>query len=276
MELKVHDVGTVAFAVRLIGAGQVAVRPVVGLPVGVRVTEPTKFWVLVSVTDIDAPEAPLLKLTGVTAEIVKSPTWTVMVVEFVGGGVPAVAVPVSKTAYAPLVEEFNVQEAIAVPPRGTVAVVQPVTVTPEGVELPVKVTDPLKPWRLVTVMLVEPEAPVLKLEFVAVREKPGTWPKVKTAFALWDAVPGVPFPVMTTVKLPVVVEVQITLELPVPLAVKGTLVAVNGLQERLEGTVSLRATVPAKLNVLVRVIVDVSDAPTLPLGDVALMVKSPT
>ncbi len=64
-------------AVRLTGAGQVTVRPVVGLTVGVRVTEPTKFWVLVRVTDIDVPVAPLLKLTGVTAEIVKSPTWTV-------------------------------------------------------------------------------------------------------------------------------------------------------------------------------------------------------
>ncbi len=28
---------------------------------------------------MDAPVAPVLKLTGVTAEIVKSPTWTVIV-----------------------------------------------------------------------------------------------------------------------------------------------------------------------------------------------------
>ncbi len=74
-----QDVGTVALAVRLTGAGQVTVRPVVGLTVGVRVTVPTKFWVLVRVTDIEAPVAPELKFTGVTAEIVKSPTWTVTV-----------------------------------------------------------------------------------------------------------------------------------------------------------------------------------------------------
>ncbi len=43
MELNVHDVGTVAFAARLTGAGQVTVKPVVGLIVGVRVTVPTKF-----------------------------------------------------------------------------------------------------------------------------------------------------------------------------------------------------------------------------------------
>ncbi len=77
VELKVHDAGTVALAVRLTGAGQVTVRPVIGLTVGVRVTVPTKFWVPVRVTDIEAPVAPLLKFTGVTAEIVKSPTWTV-------------------------------------------------------------------------------------------------------------------------------------------------------------------------------------------------------
>ncbi len=73
VELNVHDVGTVAFAVRLTGAGQVTVRPVVGLTVGVRVTEPTKFCKLVRVTDIEAPVAPVLKFTE-DADIAKSPT----------------------------------------------------------------------------------------------------------------------------------------------------------------------------------------------------------
>ncbi len=68
-----HDVGTVALAVRLTGAGQVTVRPVLGLTVGVRVTVPTKFWTLVRVTDMEAPVAPVLKLTD-DADIVKSPT----------------------------------------------------------------------------------------------------------------------------------------------------------------------------------------------------------
>ncbi len=74
MEVNVHDAGVVALAVRLTGAGQVTVRPVVGLTVGVRVTEPTKFWTLVRVIEIDALVAPELKLTGVGAEMVKSPT----------------------------------------------------------------------------------------------------------------------------------------------------------------------------------------------------------
>ncbi len=61
-------------AVRLTGAGHVTVRPVVGLTTGVRVTEPTKLNVLVRVTDMDAPVAPVLKFTGVTAVNVNPPT----------------------------------------------------------------------------------------------------------------------------------------------------------------------------------------------------------
>ena len=40
--------------------------------------------------------------------------------------------------------------------------------------------------------------------------------------------------------------------------------------------VSERATEPTKLKVLVRVIVEDIDVPVAPLGDVALIVKSPT
>jgi hypothetical protein len=70
----VQEAATVAFAVILTGAGQVTVSPVAGLVTAVRVTVPAKLNVLVSETDIDAPVAPELKLTGVVVEIVKSPT----------------------------------------------------------------------------------------------------------------------------------------------------------------------------------------------------------
>ena len=51
----------------------------------------------------------------------------------------------------------------------------------------------------------------------------------------------------------------------------------NALQVRPAGRgVSERATVPTKLNVLVRVIVDEIDEPAAPLGEVALIAKSPT
>ncbi len=70
-----QDAEAVAFAARLVAAaGQVTVRPVVGLTTEVRATVPAKFWMLVSETDIAAPVPPLLKLTGVPTEIVKSPT----------------------------------------------------------------------------------------------------------------------------------------------------------------------------------------------------------
>ncbi len=55
-------------------AGQVTVKPVDGLTTELRLTLPTKLKVLVRVTDIAAPVAPELKLTGVPADIVKSPT----------------------------------------------------------------------------------------------------------------------------------------------------------------------------------------------------------
>ena len=82
---------------------------------------------------------------------------------------------------------------------------------------------------------------------------------------------------MVTEKAPAVGEVHDRLEVPVPFAVRDTGVTVNALQVKPAGRgVSERPTEPTKLNVLVRVIVDEIDEPVVPLGDVALMVKSPT
>jgi hypothetical protein len=69
-------VATVALAEMLTGAGQVTVKPVAGLVTAVRATVPAKLNVLVKETEIAAPVAPELKLTGVVVEMVKSPTWT--------------------------------------------------------------------------------------------------------------------------------------------------------------------------------------------------------
>src|SRR5437879_10846422 len=79
-----------------------------------------------------------------------------------------------------------------------------------------------------------------------------------------------------TVNVLAVEEVQVRFEVPVPLAVRVTVGAVNALHVKPAGTESVKATVPAKLNVLVRVTTDVIDEPAEPLGDVALIVKSPT
>src|SRR5207245_974629 len=76
---------------------------------------------------------------------------------------------------------------------------------------------------------------------------------------------------------PVVGEEQDNDDVPVPLAVSDTGVTVNALQVKPAGRgVSERATEPTKLNVLVRVMVELIDEPAAPLGDVALIVKSPT
>ena len=89
--------------------------------------------------------------------------------------------------------------------------------------------------------------------------------------------PGEPAPAIVTENVPVVGEEQERLEVPVPLAASDTGVTVNALQVKPEGRgVSERATEPTKLNVLVRVTVDVIDVPAAPLGDVAPTVKSPT
>ncbi len=57
-------------------------------------TDPAKLNVLVTVTMVDAPLEPALKLTGLVAVIVNSPTWTVILVEFVVD--PLVPVTVTK------------------------------------------------------------------------------------------------------------------------------------------------------------------------------------
>ena len=88
--------------------------------------------------------------------------------------------------------------------------------------------------------------------------------------------PGEPVPVIVTGNAPVVVEVQDNEDVPVPFAVSDTGVTVNGLHVRPAGEVSVRPTVPTKLNVLVRVMVEEIDEPGAPLGDAALIEKSPT
>ena len=81
---------------------------------------------------------------------------------------------------------------------------------------------------------------------------------------------------MFTMKVPTVGEVHERLDVAVALAASETGVTVNGWQVKPEGTISVRATEPTKLNVLVRVIVEAIDEPAAPLREVALIVKSPT
>jgi hypothetical protein len=82
---------------------------------------------------------------------------------------------------------------------------------------------------------------------------------------------------MFTLKEVVIVEVHERLAVPVPFAERETVAdGLNGWHVKPEGTISVRATEPTKLNVLVKVIVEEIDEPTPPVGDVAPIVKSPT
>jgi hypothetical protein len=82
---------------------------------------------------------------------------------------------------------------------------------------------------------------------------------------------------MFTLKEEIIVEVHDRLAVPVPFAEREMVAdGLNGWHVRPAGTVSARATEPTKLNVLVRVTVEVIDAPRAPFGEVALIEKSPT
>jgi len=85
---------------------------------------------------------------------------------------------------------LRVQNAVAVRAGDTLAVVQLLSVT-TGLEA-VKVTAPLNWLRLVTVIVIEPEAPRLKAEFVEVNEKLGDELKLNVTGAVRVRVPLVP------------------------------------------------------------------------------------
>ncbi len=96
VELNVQDEETVAFAVMLTAvAGQVTVRPVVGLTTEESAIVPAKLLTLVTEADMAAPVAPELKLAGVPTIMVKSPTCTTKDAEW--EGVPGEPAPVVVT-----------------------------------------------------------------------------------------------------------------------------------------------------------------------------------
>ena len=74
VDARVHDAVTVAFATMLVAvAGHIALRPA-GVTTDDRLIVPAKLNVLVKVTVIDEPDAPLLKLTGPLRDNEKPPT----------------------------------------------------------------------------------------------------------------------------------------------------------------------------------------------------------
>src|SRR2546425_13197315 len=93
----------------------------------------------------------------------------------------------------------------------------------EGETTVLRVTVPVKPPIGVIVIVELPIAPVLKSagdEAVIAKSAPTV--KVKVADIGWDAVPGVPAPLIFTTNMPVAGEEQDRLEVPVPFAVRDT------------------------------------------------------
>jgi hypothetical protein len=181
-------------------------------------------------------------------------------------------VPVIVTVKVPAVAELQGNVAVAVNGgRVTLAGAIAPQARPAGT-VSVNATVPANPFRPVTVIVEAADWPAFTAAGeVAVMVKSGGAPKVKVAVAVWTRVPLVP--VIVTAKLPTVVLLQDR----VAVAGNGgiTLNGVIAPQVRPTGTVSVRATVPAKPFSAVTVIVDVAEEPAgTDAGEVAAMVKS--
>jgi hypothetical protein len=170
----------------------------------------------------------------------------------------------------------TVKVAAVVELQDTVAVPEPVTLpgviapqdSPAGT-VSVSVTMLANPLTAVTVIVETADEPAFVaagLEAAIVKST-----KLNVAVVEWVRAGVVLVPVMVTVKVPAVVELQDTVAVPDPVTLPGVIAPhVNPA-----GTVSVRETTPAKPPVAVTVIVEVAEAPALTAaGDVAVMLKS--
>ncbi len=142
MELRVQDAEAEALAMRLVAVeGQVTVRPVEGLTREVRLTLPTKLKILFRETEIETPETPELKLTGVPTDIVKSPTWTTALAEWDNDPED----PLIVTLYVPGDEELKLQGVVTVWFADKVTLVGQVALNPrDGLTVELRLTLPAK------------------------------------------------------------------------------------------------------------------------------------
>ena len=152
-EVVAQDVLTVWFAARVIGeVGQLTVSPE-GLTLLVRLTLPEKLLMLVRVTGIEAPDAPELKLTGLTAKA-KSATVTVTVA-FRDSG--SAIVPVTRTLNVPAVAPEQDKVDVADVPRVTLDGAS-VQLRPSGGFPTESTTVPFRPLIAVMVSVALPVA----------------------------------------------------------------------------------------------------------------------
>jgi hypothetical protein len=164
----------------------------------------------------------------------------------------------------------ELQDTVAVAGNGgiTLSGVMAPQVKPAGI-VSVNATVPAKPFRAPTVIVEVAEEPALTAagEVAAIVKST----KVKVAVAGWTRTPLVP--VTVTEKVPAAAELQDR----VAVAGNGgpTLAGAMSPHVRPTGTVSVRATVPAKPPTEPTVIVEVADEPAFTAaGEVAAIVKS--
>jgi hypothetical protein len=242
-------------------AGVIApqVRPVG--TVSVRATVPAKPFSAVTVI-VDVAEEPAFTAAGDVAAIVMS-TWLNVAVA-VWTRVPLVPVMV-RVKVAAVVE---LHDTVSVAGKGGITlsgVIAP-QVRPAGT-VSVRETVPANPFRALTVIVEVAEEPAFTAAGDVAAIVKST--KVKVAVAVWTRVPIVP--VIVTLNVAAVVALQDSVAVPVPVM----LASVMAPQVRPAGTVSVRATTPAKPLRPVTVMVEVAEEPALTAaGEVAVMVKS--
>lgn len=140
---------------------------------------------------------------------------------------------------------------------------------PDGSGVSVSDTVPVKPFWAVTVMVVEADCVTsTAADAEAVSPKLTAGPKVKVAVA--DRVRTLSVPEIGKLKVPVTGEEHVTVAVPAPVTVPGVIAP----QVRPDGTASDSVTVAVKPFNAATVMVEVSDVPAAPDGDVTATVKS--
>jgi hypothetical protein len=163
----------------------------------------------------------------------------------------------------------EVQENVAVPEPVTLLGVMALQVGPAGT-VSVRTTVPEKPFSAATVSVDVALTPVLTAAGeVAEIEKSAALAKVNAAVVEWEREPLAP--VIVTVKVFAVVEVQARVAVPAPEMLDGVIAP----HVSPAGTVSVKLTVPAKPFTAATVIVEDADDPAVTDGgEEALSVKS--
>jgi hypothetical protein len=260
--VDVHARVAVPDPVTLVGVMVPHVRP--EGTVSVRATVPVKPLSAVIVM-VEVALAPALTVDGDVAAIEKSAA-------FVKVNVAAVVcdreplVPVIVTVYVFAIAELQTRSAVPPPVMlfGTITL----HVSPVGT-VSVKLTAPAKPFRVATVIVEVADVPTVEEggEVAAIVKST----KLNAAVVEWVIEPLVP--VMLSVNVPAVAELQDTVAVPDPITLPGEIAP----QVIPEGMVSVMLTVPEKPFTAETVIVDVADEPaSTAVGLVALIVKSAT